>query len=221
MAERISSGVAGLDKLIQGGIPAGSVVLATGAPGTGKTILAMQFLEKGLKSGERCAYVTIEELPEKIMKQALQFGFFKKAPEMISAKDIKYDIGAKKPEAMAEKIKLTLEKLVRLKLNRIVVDSVSSLTLEDGLSARVLTRMLIEGLNKTGATCLITGEALNGDYPDDVTPFLVDGVFVLRKIEALDKRSLTVDKLRQTNHVLKPQGMKIVAGQGITVEGAH
>ena len=88
MTQRVSTGVKGLDKLVQGGVPKGSVVLVSGAPGTGKTILGMQFLEAGLRKGEKCAYVTIEEPPEKIMNQAEQFGFFRKPPEMISARDI-------------------------------------------------------------------------------------------------------------------------------------
>ena len=134
MTQRISTGVKGLDKLVQGGIPKGSVVLVSGAPGTGKTILGMQFLEAGIQKGEKCAYVTIEEPPEKIMNQAEQFGLFKKRPEMVSARDIKYDIGiGKKPEGIVDKVNLILEKLRKLKPERVVVDSVSSLILEDGL----------------------------------------------------------------------------------------
>ena len=50
-------------------------------------------MENRLQKGEKCAYVTIEESPEKIMNQAEQFGLFRKPPEMISARDIKYDMG--------------------------------------------------------------------------------------------------------------------------------
>ncbi len=206
-----------MDKLIEGGIPKGSTVLVSGAPGTGKTILAMQFLEAGLRKGEKAAYITIEEQPAKIAAQAGQFGMFKKAPDMISAKDIKYDMAAKKPESMEEKIKLVLEKLGKMRPGRVVIDSVSSLTLEDG-NARRLTRMLIEGLNKVDATCVLTGEALNGDYPDDVTAFLSDGVILMKKqaVGIEETRSLIVDKMRETKidggvHSLEfaKQGLKV------------
>ena len=216
--DRVSTGVKGLDELIEGGVPKGSVILVSGAPGAGKTILGMQFLEAGLKKGTKCAYVTIEERTEKIVEQAEQFGFFKKAPEMLSAKDVKYDIGWKKPDAIEEKIKLVLEKLKQKKVELVVIDSISSLSLEDGILARRLSRQLIEGLYNIGVTAMITGEALDGDYPDAVTPFLVDGVILIKKIEALDKRSISVSKMRQTSMTLKPQTLSIKKGTGLIVE---
>ena len=59
--ERVKTGVPGLDALIGGGIPAESVVLVSGAAGTGKTVLVLQFLVEGAKKGERSVYFTFEE----------------------------------------------------------------------------------------------------------------------------------------------------------------
>jgi circadian clock protein KaiC len=219
MTERISTGVAGLDKLIEGGVPKGSVVLVSGAPGTGKTILGMQFLESAIKKGKKCAYVTIEEHPSKILEQAKQFGFFAKPPEMISAQDVKYDLGWKKPDAVLDKIKLTLEKVGKKKVEVVVIDSISSLSLEDGLSARQLTRTLIEGLYKIGVTAIVTGEALQGDYPDEVTPFLVDGVIVM-ELDSLGSevsRSIMVRKMRLTNADNSGNSLEIKSKKGILV----
>lgn len=50
--ERISTGIANLDALMEGGIPKGFTVLVAGNPGTGKTILTTQFLYEGLLKGE-------------------------------------------------------------------------------------------------------------------------------------------------------------------------
>jgi KaiC/GvpD/RAD55 family RecA-like ATPase len=50
--ERISTGIATLDELIEGGIPRGFTVLVAGNPGTGKTILTTHFLYEGLLRGE-------------------------------------------------------------------------------------------------------------------------------------------------------------------------
>lgn len=211
MTDRISTGIKGVDKLVQGGFPKGSVVLVSGSPGTGKTIFGMQFLEDGLKKGEKCVYVTIEEPPAKIMAQAEQFGFFKKAPEMVSAKDIKYDIVTKKPEDLSEKIKLVLEKLKKNKPDRVVIDSISSLSIEDGIIARKVSRLLIEGLNDLGVTAVVTGEGLDGDYPDKVTPFLVDGVLIFNTVEIGPeiKRILNVIKMRETKVDLSKKAFDI------------
>ena len=63
---RISSGVKGLDKLTMGGYSAGSINLIAGGPGSGKTILAIQFLISGILNGENGIYITFEEKKEKV-----------------------------------------------------------------------------------------------------------------------------------------------------------
>jgi circadian clock protein KaiC len=220
MTQRVATGIKGLDKQIEGGIPKGSVVLISGAPGTGKTILAMQFLEAGMKKGEKCAYVTIEEPPEKIKRQAGQFGFFKKEPEMISARDIKYDIGAKKPEAIEDKIKLILEKLSKKKPSRVVIDSLSSLNIEDGLQSRLVIRQVFEGLNKLGITAVVTSEmSKESDWysRDTVSEFLADGIFVLTTIPGEEAfRTLFIPKMRETKQGTGIYSMSITK-KGIVV----
>ncbi len=224
--DRITSGIPGLDKLIEGGLPKGSITLVSGAPGTGKTIMGMQFLEAGLKKGEKCVYVSIEEEPDDVLAQAYQFGFFKKPPEIISANDIKYDIGAKKPEDIEERINLTLEKLQAIKPNRVLIDSVSSLQIEDGISARRVTRRVISGLKSLGATSILTGEALDGDYPDKLTPFLVDGLIIMHYSSIGRKLfgNLEVRKMRLTKHlhgiydyVMDKGGIRVIEDKGKSV----
>src|SRR3989344_7177047 len=55
--EKIKTGVPGLDKVFKGGVRAGSSVLLSGGPGTGKTIFTMHFLLEGLKNKESCMYI--------------------------------------------------------------------------------------------------------------------------------------------------------------------
>jgi circadian clock protein KaiC len=194
---RIPTGVPGLDKLIDGGIPKGSVVLVTGAPGTGKTILGIQYAGEGVKLGQRCSYICIEQNPDAILKQASQFGIDMQGVNMVSSEEVRYGIG-KKPEDLEEKGKLILEVVKRNKPDRVILDSISPLQIDDGLKARLAVRKLIEGLRGTGATIVVTGEALQGDYPDAVTPFLVDGVIILSATEvgADTSRNIVVRKMR-------------------------
>ena len=51
---RSNSGIPGLDSLLSGGYPKGSVILVSGTPGTGKTIVCFQFIHEGLSRGEHC-----------------------------------------------------------------------------------------------------------------------------------------------------------------------
>lgn len=61
----VNTGSTTLDKALNGGLPEGRTTLFMGTPGTGKSTLAMQFIQQGLKEGERCVYLTTEQtLPE-------------------------------------------------------------------------------------------------------------------------------------------------------------
>ena len=61
MTERVKSGVEGLDEVIEGGFPKGSLILLAGEPGVGKTVFSMQFLVKGVKLSEPGIYVSFAE----------------------------------------------------------------------------------------------------------------------------------------------------------------
>jgi circadian clock protein KaiC len=72
--ERISTGIASLDALIEGGIPRGSTVLVAGNPGTGKTILTSHFLYEGLSIGEAGVYVSFSESKKQFYDNFERFG---------------------------------------------------------------------------------------------------------------------------------------------------
>ena len=54
--ERVKTGVPGLDEIISGGFPKGTITLISGPPGGGKTILCCQFLYKGVEEGDKCLF---------------------------------------------------------------------------------------------------------------------------------------------------------------------
>ncbi len=72
--ERISTGIDELDALIQG-YPKGKTFLVSGDAGTGKTILALHFLNACCKEGLKSIYIAIEENPEDLKAQAMSFGW--------------------------------------------------------------------------------------------------------------------------------------------------
>ncbi|MFP4633170.1 MAG: RAD55 family ATPase, partial [Halobacteriales archaeon] len=72
----VETGVESLDSILGGGIVRGSSVLVTGNPGTGKTVLAMQFLYRGVVDhGEKGVYMTFEESREDLAQAAESLGF--------------------------------------------------------------------------------------------------------------------------------------------------
>lgn len=72
--ERLSTGIKGLDSLIQG-YPKGRAILVTGESGAGKTIFGLQFLTACCEAGVTCVYISMEERPEDLRAQAMSFGW--------------------------------------------------------------------------------------------------------------------------------------------------
>lgn len=73
--ETISTGSAGLDDILGGGLDSDRVYLIEGRPGTGKTTLALQFLLEGARRRERCLYVTLSESERELRAVVTRHGW--------------------------------------------------------------------------------------------------------------------------------------------------
>lgn len=105
---RVSTGIKELDEALEGGIPKGSWVVATGEPGTGKSILAMHFAYAGLRAGDPVVYVTTEQEFRDVVVQARQLG-------MDFEKYSIYSLGWKKePEAMPQIVVIDIFGLLKV-----------------------------------------------------------------------------------------------------------
>jgi circadian clock protein KaiC len=67
---RVNTGINGLDGLLNGGFPSGSITLVSGTPGSGKTIVCFQYIEAGIKNGENCLYLTSDEPVPNLLNDA-------------------------------------------------------------------------------------------------------------------------------------------------------
>lgn len=73
-AAPVSSGVSGLDDMLRGGFPAGSITLYTGSPGTAKTTLTGAFIEAACKRGDRALLVLFDEFGERVVSHLRSVG---------------------------------------------------------------------------------------------------------------------------------------------------
>ncbi|MEV5058104.1 AAA family ATPase [Agrobacterium radiobacter] len=75
MPSVVSTGIAGLDEILRGGLPASNLYILQGAPGSGKTTAALQFLRAGVAAGESCIYVTLSQTAAELKAIAVSHGW--------------------------------------------------------------------------------------------------------------------------------------------------
>lgn len=208
MVERISTGVPGLDDLIQGGVPKESVLLVSGGAGAGKTILSCQFLWEGLQQGEHCLYITLEEDADRILADARQFGmtfeeYWTDDEEVQDRFHIEYMDPFRGEQNFTAKI---VQQIQEIDADRVVVDSTSILGMYSDSPGEVRKELygLIRRIREQGATTVITAEIPRGNQEAisryGVEEFVADGVIVLRTLGVSGEmgRRLRVEKMRQT-----------------------
>ena len=134
-SDRTSTGVAGLDQLLNGGLPAERLHLIEGDPGTGKTTLALQFLMDGRTRGERTVYVTLSETSRELVAVAQSHGWsldgidlFELTPAS-GRPDDQYTLYHPAEIELTEMVKQILEVTERVDPARIVLDSLSEMRL--------------------------------------------------------------------------------------------
>jgi circadian clock protein KaiC len=133
--DRVPTGIAGLDQLLQGGLPRGRLYLIEGEPGAGKTTLAMQFLIEGRRIGERGLYVTLSETGEELRHVARSHGWsldgietFQLAPIGDRAAD-EYTLYHPAEIELSDLTKTVLQHVDTINPSRVVFDSLSELRL--------------------------------------------------------------------------------------------
>ena len=233
--ERVPTGIIGLDNLIEGGLPKGRSILVTGEPGTGKTILALQFLFDGLKRGEKGIYVTADESPMDVLEQAASLGW--DLEERVEAKDMAILNAAtylSTPQSAGKERQIDVQKAVgdlasyvnQIGAKRLVLDPAGPFVMLRDTNARIQdqTRLLIKLLrSSTQTTNILTSYAVprTGERSmHGIEEYLVAGAIVLEMIWHHNRlgRSLIVEKMRCTD--VKPTQLEfdIVKGQGIVTQ---
>lgn len=132
---RVSTGISGLDRLLQGGLPAQRLHLIEGDPGTGKTTLALQFLLEGRARGEVGLYVTLSETAQELRGVAASHGWSLEGIEVFelspggSRADDQYTLYHPAEIELTEMVKRMLDVSERVRPARIVLDSLSEMRL--------------------------------------------------------------------------------------------
>ena len=211
MAEAFSrapSGIAGLDGVLHGGFPRGRTTLVIGGPGTGKTVLAMEYLSNGARRfDEPGIMVSFEESAEAIVENCASFGWDlpalmgtslhvvdgRMSVSAIRAGD--FDIGGL--------IAVIGDLVVKNGAKRIAFDALDAMFVAAPIDVRVRElQRLLEWLDTTGLTAVITSkpghESANGISTFEQAEYASDAVIRLsyNLKERLLQRMLRIIKIR-------------------------
>jgi KaiC/GvpD/RAD55 family RecA-like ATPase len=210
--DRVSTGITGLDPLIGGGIPKGSSILVTGSAGTGKTVLALHFINAACSIGKKAAYVAVEESRQDLVTQAASFGWdfddFEKRgllriATMLEERmvEAKYQYDTLGPEMGFGGI----VEAVGSDAEVVVIDNLGILALEMTLSHfRQQLDYLIYTLGYRGCTTMIITDEATLSRFGEVASYAVDGAIRLLKRDNpytdMRERALEIVKIRHSKH---------------------
>jgi circadian clock protein KaiC len=223
---RVPSDIKVLDEMMHGGFIPGSANLIEGAPGTGKTTLAMQFIYNGIVNhDEPGLIITFEEFPRQYYHDALQFGWdLEKLEEKGKLKIVFSDPHTAIGEL--EKIDGQFVSLIEdMGIKRVAVDSMThfeALTMDE-VELREIERNFVNYLKREGVTSILLREndSLLGQitHATSKIPFIVDTYLLLRYVEvdSAIQKALIILKMRGSDHHKDIRRFRI-GSRGLEVE---
>jgi len=213
--ERASTGIAGLDDVLGGGLPAKHVYLVEGDPGSGKTTLGLHFLRHGVQQGERGLYVTLSETAAELRTVARSHGWELNGIEVFElvsseglSPDLEQSILHPSEVELGETVRGVMEAVERLQPQRVVFDSLSEMRLlaQEPLRYRRQVLALKKFFADRGCTVLLLDDRASRDT-DQQLHSIAHGVINLE--QSVDQYGPERRRMR----VLKMRGIPFRGGE--------
>jgi KaiC/GvpD/RAD55 family RecA-like ATPase len=218
-ASRISTGIDGLDAMVEGGLIRGDMHLFAGAPGTGKTILAATLAYNAVtKLKERVVYATFEESAEYLKRNLSKVGIdFASAEKTGNLRLI--DLDALKGKELENNIELLVSAVKETKSTILIIDSLTALLLatESKFELRTFMKTIYRTLKSHGVTTVMTMSQAPG-VGFGIEGFVADSVILLENVVDKDqfKTRLIVLKMRGTEHSKRYHTVTFLPKMGVS-----
>lgn len=224
--KRVPTGIIGLDEMLSGGFLEGSAVLVRGAPGTGKTLLALQYLVHGAtQRDEPGLLISFEEFPHSLHRDARSLGWDLSRLEQEGRLHLLFT----SPQVLLTSLQTPTSPVSRLlletEIKRVVVDSVSHFRRmsNDPHELRKNYSAIINAFKREGLTSILIGEESRAAYSREEQgrlSFVVDVIILMRYIEidSAIQRGIVVLKMRGSEHMKEIRRYEVEEG-GINVIG--
>jgi circadian clock protein KaiC len=205
---RLSTGVRGLDALMDGGIPEGDSLLVAGPSGAGKTVLGIQYLAEGLHQGEPGIVAMFEELPAEFLHRAASFGFH--LDKHIKDRSLKLIYLRQLDLSVDETVHEIVSAVKEIGCKRLVIDSLVGFEMALAPDFRTDFReslyRMIGALTRLGVTIVSTVEVEENftsmGLSNFTISFLADDIVRLRyaSINGQLRKIMMVVKMRRSRH---------------------
>jgi circadian clock protein KaiC len=200
--QRIPMGTPKLDDLLCGGLPSGHSLLLVGPTGSGKTIMATNFLAEGAARGEKGVMLRFEKVSARVP--------YTKLVKLVVAGDVSIVENRSMDRSLEEMLDNLLTEIHRTQATRVVIDSLSEMGVflapEFKEDFRESVFRMLAALAKTGVSVVLTlgleDRFTDMRFSQSDLSFLADAVIALRYIEVESrlKKVMTVVKVRGSGH---------------------
>lgn len=207
---RCPTGISGLDDILGGGLPQGHVYLLEGEPGTGKTTLALQFVNEGLKRKQKVLYVTLSESPQELSSVAREHNLQFEGAIVVELRPSDEDL---RPEGqytvfhpaeveLNDRTQTILAEVTRHNPDRLVVDALSEVRMLAKDPFRYRRQILLLKENCPSSCTVLLLDDRTSRHAELELHSIVHGVISLQRVHreyGKTRRRLEVTKLRGTS----------------------
>jgi circadian clock protein KaiC len=222
---RLTTGVPGLDELVNGGYFFGSTTLIVGISGVGKSVMALQFIAEGARRGERSLMLTLDEPAPQVMRNAASLGFDLEAEISRDVVDIWYE----PPQEMDldRHFHDVEQKVLTFKPRRVVIDSLSTYGANLGSQGRLFRDFFhaVVALMKEHQIVAVYNHenpemlGMSSMMGEFALSSLVDNILLLNWVELGEsfRLGLTVAKMRANPVTRTTREYEIVSPGGVRI----
>lgn len=212
---KISTGIDGLDEMLYGGINKGNVVGLVGPPGSGKTLMSLQFLYQSLNDGNNCLYISASHSEREILLQSKRYGWDiapyieSKQLMLVCLKPVQLSLRGEEFHLVSKHTDELPRIVDEFKREVVIIDPITDFLMlcKTDIESRSRLLGLCNMIKDNNSTAFITAESEMplGITRNGIVEYAADGLVVLRRVQSQDLSEIThviqIAKMRWSKHI--------------------